>query len=522
MPTPLRLDASTLTAVLKRDDIRGVWPHEFNAEVALLFGEAFTALVRGNPAAAPTIVVGHDARNGSFELGLAFCRGVLAAGGQAEWLGLVSTEHVYYMAGRYPERYAGGAMLTASHNPKEYNGIKFVLGGARPLGAHDLERLRDLAVARLRLPSGLDPRAEFAAFLLERAGSAGLPRCSAPRFPVVVAAGNGVGAWAFQPLAEALAAHGFRFTFLDPEPDGDFPRGVPNPLLPSFVRRLRQAVRSQGASLGIGFDGDADRAGFVDDSGHEITGAEVLALVAERKLTAGTTAAAPIVMRNLCGSRLVQDLCAAYPHATLIDTPVGHGRIKLLMRHAAYRDRVLIAGEHSGHYFYPEFYHLDSGMLTALYMLQLVAATASRGRSLSGRLRPWRRRYAWSGEINYAFTDAAGPGQALDAAARAFAVGGARYEVRADPALDGLERVFAATAPYDRASLPSPDLKVEFAEPGAAAGWWFVLRPSGNEPRLRLNVESWGPRAAARTAARVAEIAALITGVGGQRVDGQA
>lgn len=516
MPTPRCLDADTIRAVLKRDDVRGLWPHELSAEVAGLFGEAFAALLGPSVAAAPVVVVGHDARTGSLELGLAFCRGLRQRGAAAVWLGLVSTEQVYYLTGRYPERYAGGAMITASHNPKEYNGIKFVRAGARPLDAADLACLCDLAIAGLSLPPSLEAGEEFAAFLLERAGMAALPRTRQARFRVVVAAGNGVGGAAFAPLAQALEPWGFRFTMVDAEPDGDFPRGVPNPLLPGFIRGLGRAVRAEGAALGIGFDGDGDRAGFTDEAGREITGAEVFGLVTARKLAAlpaGLTQ--PVVMRNLCGSRLLVDLCAAHPGVTLVDTPVGHGKIKLLMRHEAYRDRVIMAGEHSGHYFYPELYSVDSGMLTTLYMLQILSDAAGAG--LAQRLRPWRRRYAWSGEINYVFADNAGPARALDSVARHVAdADGQRYEVRADPALGGLERVFPAARPYDRAGMASPDLKVEWSAPGGASGWWFVLRPSGNEPKLRLNVETWGANARSRTREQVAAIAPLIAAAGGR------
>ena len=519
MPTPRCLDADTIRAVLKRDDVRGLWPHELSAEVAGLFGEAFAALLApsGAGASAPVVVVGHDARIGSLELGLAFCRGLRQRGAEAVWLGLVSTEQVYYLTGRYPERYAGGAMITASHNPKEYNGIKFVRAGARPLDAADLGRLRDLAIAGLALPPTLEAGEEFAAFLLECAGMAALPRTRQARCRVVVAAGHGVGGAAFAPLARALEAWGFRFTMVDAEPDGDFPRGVPNPLLPGFIRGLGRAVRSEGAALGIGFDGDGDRAGFTDAAGREITGAEVFSLVTARKLAALPAGlAAPVVMRNLCGSRLLVDLCAAHPGVTLVDTPVGHGKIKLLMRHEAYRDRVVMAGEHSGHYFYPEMYSVDSGMLTTLYMLQILIDASRTGGGLAQRLRPWRRRYAWSGEINYVFDDLAGPARALDAVARHLAAAGQRYEVRADPALGGLERVFPAAGPYDRAALASPDLKIEWSAPDGAHGWWFVLRPSGNEPKLRLNVETWGANARSRTREQVAAIVPLIAAAGGR------
>jgi phosphomannomutase len=517
MATPLILDADAIRAVLKRDDLRGLWPHPFSAEAALLFGEAFAARLTDGASAPPCVVVGHDARVSSLELALAFSRGVRLGGGRVEWLSLVSTEHVYYMTGRYPERYAGGAMITASHNPKEYNGIKLVFAGARPLNQQELRQLCTEAVRRLKPPQGLDPRVEFAEFALGATALHSLPQTTEARYPIVVAVGNGVGGHAFGPLAERLEAWGFRFTFVDREPDGDFPHGVPNPLLPGFVSRLRTAVLAQRALLGIGFDGDGDRAGFVDGCGREITASQVLALTAESKLS---TASGPaVVMRNLCCSQLLVDQFGGRSGVTLIDTPVGHGKIKLLMRHDLYRERVVVAGEHSGHYFYPEFFHVDSGMLTALYMLRRVAAESGRGRRLDEHLRPWRRRYAWSGEINYVFASLDRPGEVLETLAKTQTTAASRrHEVRADPALAGLERVFVADTPYTRTAALSPDLKLEFADSGGRSGWWFVLRPSGNEPILRLNVESWGQGAARQTTARVADLERTIAQMGGHRV----
>ncbi len=516
MATPVTLDAAMIRSVLKRDDLRGLWPDPFCAEAALLFGEAFVALLAAGGTPQPCVVVGHDARQGSLELSLAFCRGVRNAGGSVEWLSLVSTEHVYYMTGRYPQRYAGGAMITASHNPKDYNGIKFVAAGARPLNQAELLQLCDEAVRRLPPLAVRDPRAEFADFALDCAKLDSLPRTDQALYPVVVAAGNGVGAHAFAPLAERLTPWGFRFTFMDPEPDGRFPHGVPNPLLPGFVRRLRAAVRAQQAVLGIGFDGDGDRAGFVDGSGREISASQVLALTAESKLA--TVGGPAVIMRNLCCSQLLVDQFATRPGVTLLDTPVGHSKIKLLMRHDAYRERVVVAGEHSGHYFYPEFFHVDSGMLTALYMLRRVAAESARGRRLDQHLQPWRRRYAWSGELNYEFPSAERPGEVLDTLAATCATPGSRrYEVSANPALGGLDCVRIAPAPYRRAAMKSPDLKLEFVDPDGRSGWWFVVRPSGNEPILRLNVESWGQGAAHHTAAHVADLEQTITRLGGHR-----
>jgi phosphomannomutase len=517
MPIPIIPDAAALRGVLKRDDLRALWPHPFSAEVALLFGEAFAARLAGEAKAAPEVVVGYDARAGSLELALAFSRGVRQSGGRVAWLGLVSTEHVYYMTGRYRDRYAGGAMVTASHNPKDYNGIKLVFAGARPLSKAELEAVCDEAARRLQPPQGNDPRAEFAEFALDCAAIPALPRTAEARYPIVVAAGNGVGGHAFGPLAERLEAWGFRCTFLDADPDGDFPHGVPNPLLPGFVRRLRREVRARRALLGIGFDGDGDRAGFVDSSGREITGSQVLALTAESKLAAMPGPA--VVMRNLCCSQLLVDLLAARPGVTLIDTPVGHGKIKLLMRHDVYRERIVVAGEHSGHYFYPEFFHVDSGMLTALYMLRRLATESSQGRRLEERLRPWRRRYVWSGELNYTLPSTERTLEVLAALDKACATPAARrYEVGPATALGGLEAVTLAGAPYAPETLASPDLKLEFVGPGGRSGWWFVARPSGNEPMLRLNVESWGVGAARHTAARVDDLEQIIVRLDGRRV----
>lgn len=491
----LRDTAMTTTVdirkIFKRDDIRGLYPEELNADTVFLAGRAMAERLAAVGKSNPRIVVGYDARLTSPELRLAFCHGVAAGGGEAEDLGLVSTEHVYYACGQHPERYAGGAMITASHNPAAYNGIKMVHAGAAPFSSADLNWLQQRMMELLAPATSRDLKDEFADYLVRLAGFDAWPDRDQPDFTIVAAAGHGVGGVAFQPIADRLAAKGLEVVWTDPEPDGRFPHGVPNPLLPDFMERLGRTVVANNADLGIGFDGDADRAGFTDNTGQAIAGSFVLALAAKAKLARHPRKQGqrPLIFRNLCCSQLLVDLYNN-DDTEVMDTPVGHGKIKLLMRHDAYRDRIVVAGEHSGHFFYPEFHFVDSGMLTSLYLLMLAWEMKRRGVSLTKELTSWRQRYSWSGEVNFNLSS---PEEVLPVLLRTWkenqALATARYEVRTDPAL-GLDRVFLGEGDYCPAELAAPDLKMVCDRAGS--GWWFVLRPSGNEPKLRLNVEAWG------------------------------
>lgn len=506
---PFSLFDQRLSQLFKRDDLRGVWPEIMDAETALLAAQAFAMELKSRGAAEPVIAVGYDARTGSPELALAACRGINTAGGHAVHLGMCSSEQLYFACGRYPERFAGGIMVTASHNPAEYNGMKFVLAGGAPFAGKDLESLRGTMLALYQPPAREDLSFDFADYLLEKSGIAALRSAAPVTVKAVVAAGNGVGAAAFAPVAAQLRELGFEFQYLDEEPDGRFPNGVPNPLLPEYMARLGAAVREHHADIGIGFDGDADRAGFVDEQGCEVIPALVYALVAERKLAANPSISAPVLMRNLCCSQLLKRHFTA-KGVTVVDTPVGHGQIKQLMRHENYKDRIVFAGEHSGHYFYPEFFSVDSGMMTSLLLLQTVREARQANRSISELLEEWRKNYVWSGEINWELPSREQIFPAMTAVWKHFAAepGMQRMEGRADEELGGLQRIFAAESDYDPAALRFPDLKgiVDQGE----NGWWFVLRPSGNEPRLRLNVEAWGENAAQRCAEKTAEIKSLL------------
>lgn len=479
-----------LDQIFKRDDIRGLWPDTLNSEIAFLLGEALFELLehRGLP---DTLVLGHDARKGSYDLSLAFLRGFGGRGGRAQFLGLVSSEQLYYACGRYAERYSAGVMITASHNPKEFNGMKFIHSGGLPFSREDLDALKKSLQEKLLLPEVHPIGDEFAEHLLELAGFSE-STTSRPKITAVIAAGNGVGAVAFAPLAERLEARGFRFFFLDPEPDGDFPHGVPNPLMPEQIERLGNEVRRRKADLGIVFDGDADRAGFVDRDGREIIPSQVYALVAQQKLTQSSLNH-PLMMRNLCSSQLLRDLFGELSSGVeLLDTPVGHGQIKQLMRHPKFRKRILFAGEHSGHYFYPEFFSVDSGFLTALTLLAEVRRLKQQKIELPALLAGWRETYQWSGEINYLLPDRAAVNAVLQELEQHFGKlpDTRRQGIALDPEL-GLFRVFDLKGDYHPETRDFPDLKIICQTPACKSGWWFVVRPSGNESKLRLNFESW-------------------------------
>jgi phosphomannomutase len=517
-------DDDRIRDAFKRDDIRGVYGPQFNVFLAEETGAAYAELLRREfGAAIPRVAVGRDARQGSVDLLLAFCRGIARAGGEPLRLGLVSSEICYHAAGSMPAL-DGAAMITASHNPAEYNGVKMVKRGAVPLSTTELEGLRDVVLARPRptLPDVLDLGDEFSRTMLRLAGlSAESSFGLTVPLRVYVEAGNGVGAVAFRPIADVLEATGqFEFVWGNAEPNGGFPEGVPNPLLPEFVDRLGERVRSTAADLGVGFDGDADRAGFVDERGLSITCSQVLALLAPR-LVAESGKANPIVMRNLCCSELLRSLFPADGGVTLIETPVGHAKIKELMRSPECRERVVFAGEHSGHYFYPEFHYVDSGNLTTLHMFKIAAQAKARGASVSSLLAEWRERYVWSGEVNYAFEDAAQVDGVLDALSIAYCDSGERYGVRIEEET-GRWVVYGAAQnePYVAAKARPKDLKFRFATGDGSSGWWFVVRPSGNEPKLRLNVEAWGDSATAAMAARRGELASLLEGHGGVELKG--
>jgi len=430
-----------LSQIVKAYDVRGVVPDQWDESLAELFGAAFVQVT-----GADAIVVGHDMRPSSPGLSGAFARGAAARGADVTLIGLCSTDQLYFASGVLD---LPGAMFTASHNPAQYNGIKMCRAGAAPVGQDTgLADIRALAeswseqgapepAADRGKVTQRDTLTDYAAHLLS------LVDLSSMRpLKVVVDAGNGMGGHTVPTVFESLPVTLVPMYF---ELDGTFPNHEANPLDPANIVDLQARVRSEGADLGIAFDGDADRCFVVDERGEGISPSAITALVAARELAkhpGGT------VIHNLITSWSVPEVVRENG-GKAVRTRVGHSFIKEEMA----RTGAIFGGEHSAHYYFRDFWNADTGMLAALHVL---AALGGQEGTLSELVAQYDR-YAGSGEINSTVDDQAGRAAAVKAA----------YETREDVTIDELDGLTVT-----------------------AADWWFNLRPSNTEPLLRLNVEA--------------------------------
>ena len=423
--------------IFKAYDIRGVVPGELNEEVAEAVGAGFARLT-----GAPSLVVMHDMRTSSPMLAEAFARGASAQGADVIAAGLGSTDMLYYASGSLG---IPGAMITASHNPPKYNGIKLCLAGAKPVGADTgLAQLRELASRGVPAPTGAvgaitgrDLLPAYASHLKTL-----VDLSSIRPLTVVVDAGNGMAGHTVPEVAKGVPVTLVPLYF---ELDGTFPHHEANPIDPANLADLQRAVLANRADVGLAFDGDADRCFVVDERAEIVSPSALTALIAVRELAREPGAT---IIHNLITSRAVPEIVAEHG-GNPVRTRVGHSFIKARMAETG----AIFGGEHSGHFYFRDFWYADSGMLAALHLL---AALGGQPRPLSELLAGFRR-YVSSGEINSEVSDQ----QAATAdVRRAFA---ARPGVRMDE-LDGLTV--------------------------AADGWWFNLRPSNTEPLLRLNVEA--------------------------------
>jgi phosphomannomutase len=434
---------AALAAVFKAYDLRGLVPQQVDDDLARAAGGAFV-VVTG--AVADGIVVGHDMRPSSPGMARAFAEGAAAAGADVTMIGLASTDQLYFASGCLGR---AGAMVTASHNPAQYNGIKMCRPYAVPLGTDTgLSAVRDLVASGdvpLAEPAGTivdrDVLADYARHLLE------LAPVSGRRLRVVVDAGNGMAGHTAPAVLGRVDLDVVPLYF---ELDGTFPNHEANPIDPTTLVDLQESVRRTGADLGLAFDGDADRCFVVDERGEPVSPSAVTALIAARELARhpGST-----VIYNLITSRAVPELVTELG-GTPLRTRVGHSFIKATMAETD----AIFGGEHSGHFYFRDFWRADSGMLAALHVL---AALAGTDRALSEILSEYSR-YAGSGEINSTVSDPAGVVAEIER------VYGARDGVTLDH-LDGLTVLHR--------------------------DWWFNVRASNTEPLLRLNAEA-GDRAA--------------------------
>ena len=429
--------------VFKAYDVRGLYPDELDEAGAEAIGRAYVEQFEPR-----RIAVGRDMRLSSAGMQEALMRGAAAAGADVLDLGLVGTEMVYFAVGSLGLE--GGAMVTASHNPKQYTGMKLVRRGALPVGGESgLLDVRDRAMSEQDTagssyragPNGTVETYDIWPAYVEHVLSFVDVSAIKP-LRVVIDAANGMGGTMLPPVLERLPVETVRCFF---EPDGTFPNHEPNPLLPENREFIVRKTLEEGADLGVAFDGDADRCFFVDDTGEFVPGDFVTALFAESLLAKEPGAK---IIYDVRASRAVPETIERDGGVPIISR-VGHAFIKALMR----KEDAAFAGEVSGHYYFRDFSQADTGTVPFLLMLELIS---KKSRPLSEILTPLRSRYFITGEINTPVADV--PLKLQELKERYGAEGGRISH------LDGIS--------------------VDFDD------WHFNVRPSNTEPLLRLNLEA--------------------------------
>jgi phosphomannomutase len=424
--------------VFKAYDVRGIHPTELDEDGAYAIGRAYVDVFGPR-----RIAVGRDMRVSAPSMAAALIRGATEAGADVLDLGLVGTEMVYFAVGEL--ELDGGVAVTASHNPKEYTGMKIVRRGALPVGGDSgLLDIRDKALALGDTPEGqsLGHVQEHDVWpgYVERVLSFVDVSAIKP-LRVVIDAANGMAGVMLPPVLEHLPIEAIRHYF---EPDGTFPNHEPNPLLPENREFIVEKTTTEDADFGVAFDGDADRCFFVDDQGEFVPGDFVTALLAES------------VLEKSPGGKIIYDLRASWAVPETVEEAggkplinrVGHAFIKHRMR----EEGAVFGGEVSGHYYFREFSQADSGVVPFLLMLELVSR---RGEKLSQILRPYRDRYFITGELNTPVPDVA-------------------------LKLEELEDRFGPQGEVSHLDGISVN----------ADEWHFNVRPSNTEPLLRLNLEA--------------------------------
>jgi phosphomannomutase len=431
--------------IFKAYDIRGIYPSEVNEDAARAIGAAFVAYLQ-----ATRIAVGRDMRLSSAAIAAAFIDGATSQGADVVDYGMIPTDLLYFAVAR--DAHEGGVEITASHNPKQYNGMKLVRREAFPLsGDAGICDIRDM-IAGDRLPAAsaakgrvteknlLDDYVEHVMSFIE-------PSTIRP-FNVVLDAGSGMAGLIAPRLFERLAPRPICLCF---EVDGRFPNHEANPLIEENRRDIVERVIAERADIGIAWDGDADRCFFIDGTGAFISGDFITALLAEAFLLKHPGAS---VIYDLRASYAVRDVAARYDSTALMNR-VGHAFFKRRMRET----NAIFGGEVTGHYYFRDNFYADNGFIPALLILELMS---KKGQSLHELVAPLAARYFVSGEINTKLPS-------MDAVPAKLAEIAARYADGRQYTLDGI-------------SVEYPD-------------WHFNVRPSNTEPLLRLNLESTASRA---------------------------
>ena len=436
-----KYDTGMSGSIFKAYDIRGLVGKELSTDFTFAAGVALARFLE-RVREPGTVVIGEDMRPSSPELAQAFSDGITSQGLDVIRIGLASTDMLYFASGKLN---LPGAMFTASHNPAAYNGIKLCFSGARPIGKESglvtIENLMNEGVPMIMRNVGVETQEPmlqaYVDHLLTLVDVGGIRPLK-----IVIDAGNGMAGYTAPAVFEHLNASVIELYF---ELDGTFPNHEANPIEPSNLVDLQKAVKKYKADIGLAFDGDADRCFLVDERGNLVNPSTLTALIASRELSKNSGAT---VIYNLISSRTVPEVIAEYGGKS-IRSRVGHSYIKKLMAESD----AIFGGEHSGHYYFRDFWCADSGMLAALHA---IAALGSSDVPLSKLLASFNR-YHSSGEINSIVKDL-------------------------ESKISEIEANFISQEGVEVDHLDGLTI--------SAADWWFNLRASNTEPLLRLNVEA--------------------------------
>ena len=428
-------------SIFKAYDVRGLVDLEITSDFCFATGVAFARFLQQEREPA-TVVIGEDMRPSSPIFAEAFSAGIRSLGFDVIRIGLASTDMLYFAAGKLN---LPGAMFTASHNPAEYNGIKLCLSGARPIGKESglltIERFVEegspVGLGNLGVERTQDLLTDYVDHLLHLVDLADIRPLK-----VVVDAGNGMAGHTAPAVFARLDCEVIEMFY---ELDGTFPNHEANPIDPKNLRDLQKAVKKNKADIGLAFDGDADRCFLVDENGDLVNPSTLTALIAKRELDKNPGAS---IIYNLISSRAVVEIVEENG-GTALRSRVGHSYIKKMMADSG----AIFGGEHSGHFYFKDFWRADSGMLAALHA---IAALGESSEKLSLLLKPYAR-YVASGEINSEVADAQ---QSMDLVETHFG----------SPSENAIDHLDGLTV--------------------SAKDWWFNVRASNTEPLLRLNVEA--------------------------------
>ena len=435
-----------LQNLIKAYDVRGIVPTDLDENICYLIGQAFVIALKLRKAdgGCGQVVIAHDMRPSGPALVQSFAKGVTEQGVDVLHMGLASTDGLYFATGFLN---IAGAMFTASHNPAEYNGIKLAKAGAAPVGQDSgLKEITQLVlngIDKYSGPAGTESSKDLNSDYVKYLHSL-VDLKAARKLKVVIDAGNGMGGFS---VPKVFENSNFEIVPMYFELDGTFPNHEANPIEPANLVDLQKRVLVEKADLGIAFDGDADRAFFIDEKGQSITPSAITALIAKRELKREPGAT---IIHNLITSRSVAEVVKENGGTARI-TRVGHSFIKQVMKDS----NAIFGGEHSGHFYFRDFWFADSGMLAALHVLAALGETKD-GTTFSSLIKEFDR-YVASGEINTRVKD-----------------------------------VSVTSKKVKEHFAGSKDVQIEELDGLTFSGdtWWVNVRPSNTETLLRLNAEA--------------------------------